>query len=138
MHRLRYIEGEKRKSMQEDSWFPTYDFMIRDFNLKGNNLLVFALIYSYTLNSEEKCFRGSKKYIAERLGISLRSVQLVIESLYQKRILSIVNFYDGKYGFIALRRKREVGDAGFLTTNPRMLGTPYFFDVKSPNKQPDE
>ena len=44
------------------------DWMISDLQLKGNELLTYALIYGFSQDGESE-FKGSLKYISEFLGV---------------------------------------------------------------------
>lgn len=60
--------------------FRIFDFMITRMKLKGSELMVFALIYSFTI-SEGGEFHGSREYIARRTALSERSVDRALKSL---------------------------------------------------------
>ena len=48
-------------------YYKIYDWMINDLKLKGNELLIFALIYSFAENNQ--AFYGSYKTIKDRTSI---------------------------------------------------------------------
>ena len=62
------------------------DWMISDLQLKGNELLVYALIYGFSQDGESE-FKGSLKYISEFLGISKSTAQRSIEKLVDRGIV---------------------------------------------------
>ena len=62
--------------------YSVYGFMTRELGLKGAELQVFALIYSFVRLSGE--FSGSRSYIAERVGISERTVDRAMRDLVQR------------------------------------------------------
>lgn len=64
-------------------------WMRTKLKLKGNELLVFAVIYSYSQNKEQ-IFSGSRRYIAEWAGIDIRSVGRVLKSLLEKGLLCMI------------------------------------------------
>ena len=59
------------------------DWMISDLQLKGNELLTYALIYGFSQDGESE-FKGSLKYISEFLGISKSTAQRSIEKLVDR------------------------------------------------------
>lgn len=61
-------------------------FMMHELNLKGNELLVYALIYGFSRDGESKFF-GSLDYISETLNISKSTVQRVINSLCEQDLI---------------------------------------------------
>ena len=54
--------------------------MVTELGLTGNALLVFAMIHGFTKDGNHQ-YVGSFEYIAEWLGISLRSAKLIIKNL---------------------------------------------------------
>ena len=62
------------------------DWMISDLQLKGNELLTYALIYGFSQDGESE-FKGSLKYISEFLGISKSTAQRSIEKLVDRGIV---------------------------------------------------
>ena len=70
----------------KDSYFMVHSFMTSGLKLSGTELLTFALIYSFAC-SEERCFHGSLKYIAEHIGTTKRSVTNAIKSLTEKKLI---------------------------------------------------
>ena len=68
------------------SYFPIYHFMTKELGLGGAKLLVYALIYSFTVS--EGSFFGSRGYICEACGInSLRTVDRVLRELTNEGLL---------------------------------------------------
>lgn len=62
-------------------WAPT------KLNLKGNELLLFSLIYGFTQDNKSK-FNGSLKYMAEWLGVqSVKTVTNTLNSLVEKELI---------------------------------------------------
>jgi DNA-binding Lrp family transcriptional regulator len=60
--------------------------MRTDLNLKGNELLAYAIIYGFS--QEENCmFTGSANYIAEWLGVTRRSVVDILKKLVEKGLI---------------------------------------------------
>lgn len=62
------------------------DWMIADLQLKGNELLTYALIYGFSQDGESE-FKGSLKYISEFLGVSKSTAQRSIEKLVDRGIV---------------------------------------------------
>ena len=62
------------------------DWMITNLQLKGNELLTYALIYGFSQDGESE-FKGSLKYISEFLGVSKRTAQRSIENLVDRGIV---------------------------------------------------
>lgn len=63
------------------------DFMISKLNLKGNNLLVFALIYNYQKEKKEPYF-VTQKDIAKRINSTDRGVRKNINFLTKNNLIN--------------------------------------------------
>ena len=67
-------------------YFSIHHFMTKELGLGGAKLLVYALIYSFTVS--EGSFFGSRGYICEACGInSLRTVDRVLRELTNEGLL---------------------------------------------------
>lgn len=64
-----------------EAYFIIYDFMVKDLHLSGCDLLTFALIYSFTYNTEAGCFVGKQEYIAASIGANRQTVNRSIARL---------------------------------------------------------
>ena len=59
------------------------EFMVRDLHLKGNDLLVYAIIFDFSQTEEQK-FSGSLRYLAGRINSTKQSVLNSLKSLMRK------------------------------------------------------
>lgn len=59
-------------------------FMVTDLKLKGNELIIYALIYGFSQNLKNQRFNGSLQYMAERTNSTKRSVMNNLKSLEAK------------------------------------------------------
>lgn len=62
------------------------DWMISDLQLKGNELLTYALIYGFSQDGESE-FKGSLKYISNFLGVSKSTAQRNLENLVNRGVI---------------------------------------------------
>ena len=62
------------------------DWMIADLQLKGNELLTYALIYGFSQDGESE-FKGSLKYISSFLGVSKSTAQRNLENLVNRGVI---------------------------------------------------
>ena len=69
-------------------------WMCNELELKGNELLVYALIYGFSQDGESSFF-GGRKYIAETFNISLPTVDKALQSLLDKGY--IIKHISGDY-----------------------------------------
>jgi len=77
----------------KQSYFKIYSWMVDDLELYGNDLIAFALIYSF--NENNLPFNGSLSYLQKRLGISrnttLRSLKYLCEKSFLLKETSGIN-----------------------------------------------
>lgn len=59
-------------------------WMLTELALKGNELLVFAIIYGFSQNSEDQYYSGSLQYLAEWTNSTKRTVMTILKSLNEK------------------------------------------------------
>lgn len=70
------------------AFFVVYDWMTDVLGLKGNELNVFALIFSFSLNSQGGCFHGSMDYLCCRVGgISKQTARNALGSLLSRQLI---------------------------------------------------
>lgn len=71
------------------------DFMVKDLKLKGNNLLVYALIYGFSQDGKG-IFTGSYSYIQKMTGIDTKmTIYNVLERLTKSNlIVKLTNYKD--------------------------------------------
>lgn len=74
--------------MKSNNFVVVQGWMCNELNLKGNELLVFALIYGFC-QDEESQFAGSRNYIAETFNISLPTVDKALESLKEQQLIEV-------------------------------------------------
>lgn len=72
--------------MDNNNYITIQGWMRNELNLKGNELLVYALIYGFSQDGETQ-FTGSTKYIAEWIGASRQTVNNVLKELCKKEML---------------------------------------------------
>ena len=82
--------------MKNTDFLNIQGWMINELNLKGNELIIYALIYGFTKDGVSE-FRGSRQYMAEWTNSSVRSVQNVVNSLVNKGMIE-KNNHINKYG----------------------------------------
>ena len=69
-----------------DSYIVVQGWMITELNLKGNELLVFAIIHGFSQDNAGE-FTGSLQYLTKWTNGSKRAVQNALSSLVQKELL---------------------------------------------------
>lgn len=66
--------------LKEENYYTVFGWMRSELHLKGNDLTVYALIYSFSQDGESE-FRGSISYIMDFTGASRATVKSVLTSL---------------------------------------------------------
>ena len=97
-------------AVKDNNFIAIQGWMRTKLNLKGNELLVYALIYGFSQDGESR-FKGSRKYIADWCGCSLNTVDRTLKSLVDKGLLA-------KYPHIDDNGSRLVGYTAILTVMP--------------------
>lgn len=74
-------------ALKDNNFIAIQGWMRTKLNLKGYELLVYALIYGFSQDENSK-FSGTRRYIAEWCGCSLRTVDNTLASLYGKHLIA--------------------------------------------------
>lgn len=72
--------------IRADNFFVTQGFMRSELNLKGNELMIYAIIYGFSQDGNQR-FTGSSQYLADWTGATRRSVLNTLQSLVDKGLL---------------------------------------------------
>jgi len=88
--------------MNSDNYVVIQGWMCNELNLKGNDLLIFALIYGFSQDSES-AFSGSRKYISNTFNISMPTVDKALQNLVDKgyiiKKMDVVYDYTKPYSY---------------------------------------
>lgn len=72
--------------VKPDNFVTLSGFMITDLHLKGNELIVYAIIYGFS-QAEGTAFRGSAQYLADWTNSTRQGVMKNLKSLMQKGLI---------------------------------------------------
>ncbi len=81
----------KKTEITKNTNYHVHDFML-ELGLSSNELLVYALIYSFTKGAIG-VFYGSQEYVANVVGISRRTVARIYKKLY---LFKLIEKYESK------------------------------------------
>ena len=88
------IQGGMMSKVKEENYIVIQGWMISELKLKGNELLIYAIIYGFS-QDEETTFRGGIQYLVDWTNTSKQTVLNSIKSLIEKdlieRIEKVVN-----------------------------------------------
>ena len=74
------------KEIKNENYVTIQGFMINELNLKGNELLIYAIIYGFTqLDTQE--FKGSLQYLADWCNSTKQGVIKALKSLIEKGLI---------------------------------------------------
>ena len=69
--------------INRDNYITISGWMVTELNLKGNELIIYAMIYGFS-QAENQTFDGSMNYVAEWLNTSRQTVNNALKSLVNK------------------------------------------------------
>lgn len=72
--------------VRNESFITIQGWMLNELHLSGNELLVYAIIYGFSQDNES-WFCGSRQYLADWCGCTVRSIQTALNSLVDKKLL---------------------------------------------------
>lgn len=73
-------------AVKDNNFIAIQGWMRTKLNLKGNELLIYALIYGFSQDENSK-FSGTRRYIMEWCGCSMKTVDNTIASLLTKQLI---------------------------------------------------
>lgn len=72
--------------LQSDNFIVIQGWMVTDLGLKGNDLMVYAIIYGFS-HTEDNYFTGSLQYLADWLHVERRNVTRNLKRLVDQNLL---------------------------------------------------
>ena len=72
--------------VKNENYISIQGWMVNELNLKGNELLVYAIIYGFSQEENQK-FAGSIQYLANWIGSSKQTVFNCLKSLIEKGLI---------------------------------------------------
>jgi len=83
-----------------DNYIVVQGWMLTELHLKGNELLIFAILYGYT-NGEGRAFTGSLQYLADWTNSTKQGVQKALKALLDKGYIKKDSVQEGVYNKVA-------------------------------------
>lgn len=72
--------------MKNENFIAIQGWMINELGLKGNDLIVYALIYGFCQDGETR-YKGSASYVASAIGVNKENARLILKRLCEKGLL---------------------------------------------------
>jgi uncharacterized phage protein (TIGR02220 family) len=79
--------------INRDNYITISGWMVTELNLKGNELIVYAMIYGFS-QAENQTFDGSMNYVAEWLNTSRQTVNNALKSLVNKGLIEKYDIFE--------------------------------------------
>lgn len=87
------------KKIKKGNYITIQSFMVDELNLKGNELLVYAIIYGFSQNGEDK-FTGSLQYIADWTNSTKQGILKCLKSLLEKGFIEKKEIFKNNIKFV--------------------------------------
>ncbi len=78
--------NEKKPKISNENYLVIQGWMVNELKLKGNELLIYAIIYGFT-QEENQVFSGSLQYLADWINSTKESVRKCLKSLVDKGLI---------------------------------------------------
>lgn len=82
----------KESRVKRENYIVIQGWMISDLNLKGNELLVYAIIFGFS-QSESQKYTGSLQYLADWTNSTTRNMRTCLQSLEAKGLIKKTDIY---------------------------------------------
>lgn len=113
--------GKKMSSIKDGSYINIQSFMVTELELKGNELLVYAIIYGFS-QTNGTYFTGSTQYLAEWTNSTKQGIFKNLKSLIEKGLIEKVGKNQQVNYYKALRPVNKVNQSTkFNTTGKQSL-----------------
>lgn len=93
--------------VKDNSYVVIQSFMVNELNLKGNELLVYAVIYGYSQDGKQ-WFRGTRKHLSEWCGATKATVSNCLKSLVEKGLIERKEINEDEYTKILYRAVKNL------------------------------
>jgi len=84
---LPYYKDNVMTKIKEDNFIIIQGWMIKDLDLKGNKLLIYAIVYGFSQGLENQKFTGSLQYLADWTNSTKQGVMVCLNALVKDGLL---------------------------------------------------
>lgn len=88
-----------KKILKERNFIAIHSFMVNELKLKGNELIIYAIIYGFSQDGVNR-FTGSLKYLSEWTSLSKQGVIKNLKSLVEKGYITKVDKFTNGVKFV--------------------------------------
>lgn len=94
--------------IKKESFFTVQAFMVNELKLKGNELLIYAIVFGFS-QAENQFFTGSLNYLASWCGISSKTtVKTILNNLIDKGLLEKEDIYKNGVKYCKYKALTEI------------------------------
>lgn len=97
----------KKTLMSDNSSYQIHAFMRNQLHLKGNELLVYAVIYSFTTKGDCDYFYGTRKFLSDYTGAESKAIGRALKCLVEKGLIVKGSFTNQMGKFTTFRANLE-------------------------------
>lgn len=80
------MEENKALKVKDESYFLIAGWMITKLQLKGNTLMIYAIIYGFSQDGESS-FSGSRQYLCDFTGATKRTIDASLNELIERNLI---------------------------------------------------
>lgn len=135
--------------MTQDDYIVIQRWMVSELGLKGNELLIYALIYSFSRDGESE-FRGSIDYVEKWTGVARNTVKGSLKKLVERNLVTkrdfaqnnvrycaykVVMQYDAEVGQKLPWGRAKIAPGGRAKIDPNIYNKDKHKDKKEINKE---
>ncbi|MDE5885914.1 MAG: hypothetical protein K2H29_12670 [Oscillospiraceae bacterium] len=91
--------SDKKSMVKNENFIVIHGWMVNELNLKGNELLVYAIIYGFS-QTENQFFTGSLKHLAGWTSSTKQGVMKNLKSLIEKNLIQKEEYYVNHVKFV--------------------------------------
>lgn len=103
-------------NLKNENYITILGFMVNELKLKGNELLVYAIIYGFSQSGEHK-YTGSLQYLADWTNSTKQGVIKVLKSLISKEYIKKDDYYLNGVKFVSYYTTKFNGGMQLSCTN---------------------
>lgn len=89
--------------VKRNSYIVIQGWMLTDLKLKGNELMVYAIVYGFSKDADDQWFTGSLQYIVDWTNSTKRTVLTCLQSLESKGLIEKQDIYLNNVKFCKYR-----------------------------------
>lgn len=119
-------------SIRRENYINIQGWMITDLMLKGNDLLIYAIIYGFTQDGEQ-WFEGSRQYLADWCNSTKRGISKNLESLVSLEYIIKDEYVVNNVKFCKYKANLEKLTPGNKVPHPGEQSSPPPGEQSSPN-----